>query len=164
MRILFIITCLANIAFAFGSLPWMPNPVANHFAADGTPNGFMPPIADAILMSTIVGFIAFVLLGISFLFQLNLPSYCFNMPNRDYWLNEENRPKTMRILSLSIERIGVVTMLWMLYTQWEIFRANQTIPPKLHSEALYGSTILFVIIIIFEVVRLFLAFQMPKVP
>jgi len=66
MRILFIITCLANIALAFGSLLWMPDQIAVHFTLDGRANRFEPPIANAVMMSVLIGIMGAVVLGVSF--------------------------------------------------------------------------------------------------
>jgi len=159
MRILFIIICLANIAFAFGSLPWMPNSMAVHFAADGVPDGWGLPLVNALLMSLVVGIMAVSILGTSWLITI-APSYSFNMPNRDYWMSEERRPETIRRIRSFCEWLGVWTMLFFLLIQWQIFQANQTVPPKPISIGLYVGILLFVII--FETVRSFLSFRLPK--
>jgi uncharacterized membrane protein len=67
MRILLITTCLANIAFAFGTLPWMPERVAHHFGLDGVPNGFMSPLTYALVMSIGNIFMGAIILGSSWL-------------------------------------------------------------------------------------------------
>ena len=159
MRILFITICLANIAFAFGIIPWMPNPMAVHFAADGTPDGFASPMDNAASMCTLAGFMAAIILGTSWLMTV-FPSSCFSMPNRDYWMSEERRPETIRRIRSFCELLGVWMMLFFLIVQWQIFQANQTVPPKPINIGLYGGILLFVII--FETVRSFLSFRLPK--
>jgi len=159
MRILFITICLANIVFAFGSLPWMPNPMGVHFALDGTPDGWGPPLVNALLMSLVVGIMAASILGSSWLITI-APSYSFNMPNRDYWMSEERRPETIRRICSFCELIGVWTMLFFLIVQWQIFQANQTVPPKPISIEPYVGILLFVMI--FETVRSLLSFRLPK--
>ena len=164
MRILLIITCLANIAFALGSLSWLPNPMAVHFSHDGTPDGFASPLGNAVLMSLLVGGMGIVFFGLSWFMPI-LPNSCFNLPNRDYWFNEENRPKTIRRFSAFLESIGAATMFFFLVLQWEVFQANQTVPPKrLNLDMMFGGSIVLIAFILFESVRLYLAFRLAKRP
>ena len=162
MRTLLIITFLANIAFAFGSLPWQPNPVAVHFSFDGTANRFESPIVSAISMSIFVGIIAAVFIGASALvpmYATRMPERV-NIPNRYYWLNEENRPQTIRRFCFSVERIGIGMMLFILFLQWEIFQANRTVSPLIFRDYLLY---LFVAYIIFDQVRLYRSFcRLPE--
>ena len=163
MRILFIITCLANIAFAFGTLPWMPEKVAIHFDANGMPNGWASPIANAILMSLITVIVGATVLGCSFLTAFcaeHMPEH-FNIPNRDYWLNEENRPQTIRRVCSYTELVGIGSMFFMLFIQWDIFRANQVDPVILSDNVWIACGVLFILLTI-ETVRLYLAFRLQK--
>jgi uncharacterized membrane protein len=163
MRILLIATCLANIAFAFGSLPWMPNPMASHFDLRGTPDGFASPMANAILMSTTLVVMGTIIFSVSWLMTITPPKY-FNIPNREYWLNEENRPQTIRRICSCTELMGVWTMLFFLLMQWELFQANQTVPPKLLGNNVYIGCGVLLLLITVDTVRLFLAFRLPKEP
>jgi uncharacterized membrane protein len=162
MRILFIATCLANIAFAFGSLPWMPNPMASHFDLDGTPNGAASPMVLAIIISTATVFSGTIFLSTSWLMTI-LPSDYFSIPNGDYWLNEENRPQTIRRICSFTELMGVWMMLFILLIQWEIFQANQTVPTKLGNNVHIASGV-FLLTLTVATVRLLLAFRLPKEP
>ena len=163
MRIFLFLTCLANIAFAFGSLPWMPERVANHFDLNGVPNGFMSPIVNALLMSVTTGFMGAIFLGASYLMVFlakHMPEFV-NIPNRDYWLNEENRPKTVQRLCANVELMGVATMIFMLFLQWEIFRANQMVPPKLEGNSTWIGTGILLVVIAIDIWML-LSFRLPK--
>ena len=160
MRILLIITCLANIAFAFGSLPWMPNPAAVHFGLGGIPDGFMVPITFARSVSYSVGMSTGVFICISLL-MARTPSSLIYIPNRGYWLNKENRPKTLRRLCSFIELCGIVMMLFFLFMQWEIVQANQRVPPKLNG-CIYLVFCTLPVFIAIAFVRLYLSFRLPK--
>ena len=164
MRILLIITCLANIACAFGSLPWMPERIANHFDLNGVPNQFISPIVNAMLLSVTTGFMGAIILGVSYLmaFSTKHMPELVNIPNRDYWMNEENRPKTVRRLCVNVEFIGVASMLFVLLFQWELFRANQMVPPKLEGNSLWVGTGVLLVVITIDIVRMLLSFRLPK--
>jgi len=100
-------------------------------------------------------------LGTSWLLSI-LPSSSFNIPNRDYWLNEENRPKTIQRVSGFLVSMGFYTMLFFLAVQWKVFRANQVVPPKSDLTLLLYGGIILVAIITVETVHLCLAFRLPK--
>jgi uncharacterized membrane protein len=156
---------LANIAFAFGSLPWMPERMAVHFATDGSVNRFDSSIVYAVIMSVVACFVAAIMFGVSFFTSFastHMPE-SVNIPNRDYWMNEENRPKTIRRLSYPGELIGVGTLLLILLIQWELVRVNLTVPPGQPSiSVLMCSTGVLLAVIVFENVRVFLSFRLPK--
>ena len=164
MRILLIVTCLANIAFAFGSIPWMPERMAIRFAFDGTPSGFMSPVVSGVMMSVTVCFVAVIILGVSFFASFvatHMPEFV-NVPNRDYWMSEENRQKTVRRICSHAELIGVSTMLFILLVQWELFNANQMVPPKLEGSNVHIAVGVLLAVIAIDTVRMLLSFRLPK--
>jgi len=150
-----------NIAFAFGSLPWLPDQMAPHFGSDGTPTRLEPPAFTAVIMSVIAVFIGTTFLGVSWLMTV-APSDSFNLPNRDYWLNKENRPKTIRRICSVVEFMGTAAMLFMLFVQWELFRANQTVPPKLEGVYVLFGICVFLIFVTIGTTRLYLSFRNTK--
>jgi len=77
-------------------------------------------------------------------------------------MNEENRPKTVRRLCADVEFIGVATMLFILLFQWELFRANQMVPPKLEGNSLWIGTGVLLVVITIDIVRMLLSFRLPK--
>ena len=166
MRILFIITCLANIAFAFGSLPWMPNPDINHKGIPTRSTGF-EHIVGAVLMSGIVG-IVFAFMGgyvRENIVKMSNSSEPFRIPNSDYWLNEENRPKTIRRFRSFIESIGVGIMLLILLVQWTNFALAHGVWLKVDSVGMWLAEIVFYFFVAFCIIRFVhfrLSFRLPK--
>ena len=163
MRTLFIITCLANIAFAFGSLPWMPEKVATSMPCPRDQNGFASPIALSCAMSGAVVFMGLALIGMTYRSVPNTLSKYPHFPNSDYWLNEENRPKTIRRLRSCYYLIGIWVMLCLLSSQWDEFRANQMVSPEFENS---GMTI-FCVYAFFVPLGIYplwimLSFRLPK--
>ena len=156
MRTLFIITCLANIAFAFGTLPWMPDRVTYDFVA----NKSVSPIIYAVFASTLIGVLGTVFFGLSLI--PFTPATSYGTPNRDYWLKEENRPKANQHTRSYFESGGFGTMLLFLSWQWAIFQANQRVPAELNKIALGLGAGIFVVFIIVILIRFCLAFRLPK--
>ena len=86
----------------------------------------------------------------------------FNIPNRDYWLNDDNRPKTTRLLCSIIEIIGIATMLWILLIQWELFRVNQMVSPQGPHVYLYYATGIYLAVVLFACILPLWSFRLPK--
>jgi len=165
MRILLITTCLANIAFAFGSLPWMPERMAVHFATDGSVNRFDSPIVYAVIMSVVACFVTAIMFGVSFFTSFastHMPE-SVNIPNRDYWMNEENRTKTIRRLCYPGELIGIGTLLLILLIQWELVRGNLMVPPgQPNITVLMCGTGVLLAVIVFVSIHTYRSFCLPK--
>ena len=126
------------------------------------------PIEFAITMSISVGITAAVFIGISALMSMSVTRMpeSINIPNREYWLNDVNRLKTIRRLCSSCEMIGVGTMFFLLNIQWITFCANQTAPPNLDVLMLMcavGVFGIFVAYIVFDQVCLYRSFcRLPE--
>ena len=145
MRILLITTCLANIAFAFGTLPWLPESVGFMYAMKlsiYTVIMTVPPLCTRWIMA--------------------IPLFQFGTPNRNYWYNEANRSQTIRRTCFCCDSIGVWGLLSCLFVQWEFFLACQRIPKAMST--LNVSLIICVpsIFIIIQLVRFYLSFRLPK--
>ncbi len=161
LRLLFIITCMANIAFAFGSLPWVPNPMTVQYSSDGIPA--MPPFVLAGFMGVVTIMVAVITLGFSWLMTQDFPTESFCIPNRDYWTSEENRPETVRRLRALIEFLGTIAMLFALFIQWETFRVEAAIPPG--GDLSMGCCCALAVLIILTIgsfVHLLWIFRLPK--
>ena len=116
MRILFILTCLANIAFAFAMVPYKAGCgemccIANVFSKPAT-------------ICAIVVFIAMVIFICTSNWYLSKRVNWWGIPNRDYWLKEENRQDAFEHARFSAAIVGIITMLVVLLGQWIIRQNN----------------------------------------
>ena len=163
MRILLIITCLANIAFAFGTLPWMPERVAVRLASDGSPIAFVGcPIVSAMWSS-----IAVITMTVAFLVASKFSSTLFAdgapfMPNRNYWLSEENCPKMVLHIRSFCYSGGFATMLFFFVAQLVFFQANMGAPPMANLVVLFLGISAIPIFIVVAMIRLYISFRLPK--
>jgi hypothetical protein len=140
MRTFFIIACLANIAFAFGSVPWMP---------DSFDVAVFIGIAVCIVMIT--------LLAVSSKPFLSMPMTWWGTPNRNYWMSEENFSKAIQKSRFYIATIGIVGTLFIPLVQLAHF-FQLDIPP--HRHFIFS---IFIAIITFILIRCYLSFyRLPK--
>jgi hypothetical protein len=116
-----------------------------------------------VLISIIVAHLgAGVLIG-SMLTEMGLElSY---MPNRVYYLNEENRPQTIRRYRSFVESIGIGVMLFFLFIQWVTGQYFQADVPNLVETGVRNLMIgicTFFAFMVIECIRLHLSFRLPK--
>jgi len=103
--------------------PQLPDRVACHFAADGTPNGWQSK-QDFFLIPCIV--VAGCTL-VSFLLPLILallPPELINLPNKYYWLAPERRVETSRFMTAHMAWFGCGLLFVLLYAISQAINAN----------------------------------------
>ncbi len=98
MRTVFIIIFGLNLILTVVALILCPGHVAIHFGAGGDPNGWAPAYVNALIMSGVN-----LLIFVSFFFTPLLiritPSRWINLPNKEYWLRDENKTRMESMLT-----------------------------------------------------------------
>ena len=153
MRILvtlYILTYLANIAFVFGSLPWLP-----------CMPGCLHCIVKALAISNLIALLVMLTLLSSTKWYLSLPSSWWGVPNSVYWRREENFPEAMRRYRLYHARIGIAMMLFVLFVQWDAFQHHNH--EGLSDGSFYYAIGIFVAVVAIDTVHLTWGFsRVPK--
>jgi len=161
MRTLFLLLCLANIAVAVGMNWWMPDPMGTHFGAGNQADGFMSPAGFAVFISGFVALFATGVLIVPWLVRV-LPASGWRMPNREFWMSEENRPRTARRFRSFFESVGIALMLLFLLIQWLTFHANRTAPPQINMPIFWCGFVGFLAVFAMLMVRFYVSFRLPK--
>ena len=116
MLILFILACLANIAFAFGLSPCKP--------------GCEICVAEAVMLSFFVSIVLVLFLAVTSKWVLSKRSGWWGTPNRDYWTSEQNLPESIRRVRFTMYMVGATVMLCILFNQWDTFRMSRVFAPE----------------------------------
>ena len=179
MRILLIIACLANVAFAFGSLPWMPNPMVILFD-NKVPVEFGSPIGWAIQRSIeaiVIGTVGLCNRWFATWFVWTLPfmPMTYFLPNSTYWVdykwgcftwncvNEKNRPQAIRCFAVWTELSCVAILLCHLFLQWSHFQAHQMVPPQYTTFNEVVTVVSILVTATFQYfIAFYLSFRLPK--
>jgi len=111
---------------SFYFYPQMPDVMASHFDGAGNPNGWM---TKEIFVLFYLGMIT--LLIVIFLLIPKFPKQMRNLPNRDYWLSEERKTETVNYINASALRMGIATLVLLLYVMQFAFEANIAKEPRL---------------------------------
>lgn len=132
--------------FLFGSAA-LPERIAVHFAADGSPNGFETREGYRhFLLMFGLGLPLAAALFVAVLPNL-LPASLINLPNKDYWLAPERRAQSMLYLSAHGFWLGCLLLLLMCGVHALVVSANAAAASGQH---LAGSTFLWVLGLFFS--------------
>lgn len=150
--------CILLLAYIWSAASQLPESVATHFDASGTPNGWMTKRQHLIFTSAFgIGLPLFMVAAFSLIHVL--PARLVNIPNRDYWLAPERKAET----SAWIQRQGIwlasVMVCWIAALNFMLVRANEQQPPHLPATPMLWLTGTLLVYIIIFIVRMFSRFR-----
>jgi len=161
MRKLLIIIFLANIILIIVSLIILPSEVAIHFGRGGIPNSWASKEFNALVLFAIE-LPLFVLFFFAPYLTLKIPSKLISLPNKNYWLREENRPKAGEKLSSLISEFGFALFAFMFCIALLTIEANLANPVRLNESIFFPIFIAFMIYTVYWCVKIILSFKAPK--
>lgn len=148
---------LAGIQAAY-FYPQLPEQVAHHFGVSGHPDAWGSKSLLAVLNIGIVVLLGGVFWGIDALLP-RLPDSMVNIPNREYWLAPERRTEAQQKLRGMMLWIGVLTLAFLQWIFYKVYRVNLAEPPVLSS--IWTELIIYFIALGIVVWRFYRAFRLP---
>jgi uncharacterized membrane protein len=139
----------------FGSLhyyPFLPERMASHFSAHGTPNGWQPKEGFFLIMglvtglTAIIGFLAPALIA-------RLPASQINLPNKAYWLRPEHRAATMEFVAGQFAWFACALLFVILFGGYQAIQANLPDVAKFDSQAMRIVIVGFLVYVLVWVLR-----------
>jgi hypothetical protein len=126
----FLLMLVAAAAFIGWTSTTLPPMVASHFAADGSPNGFMPraDYAAVMLSTTLLVPLGIALTGVLF---KRVPPQFINLPHRAYWLDPQRRAATVAWLTKASLRFAAALAMFLCLVHGLVWRANLLPVPRL---------------------------------
>jgi uncharacterized membrane protein len=155
------IVFLIVIVFNLASWIFLPDNVATHFGRGGQPDGWMSKGTHVIIFTGLM-----ILIYLSFVFSPKIldvvPARYISMPNREYWLTDENRPEAVRRMAVLMFGFGTVTGILMLAVSILTVAANLSETVRLNEGISYLLFLLYLGYTVWWVVRLLIAFRVPE--
>ncbi len=160
MRNVFVVCFAANLGLALVSLFLSPATVAIHFGPGGEPDGWAPAYVSALIMA---GANALLFLSLIFVPRLlqKTPARWINLPNKEYWLREENRDRMVFLLSGMMYRFGTLTFVFLFMVGLLSLQANLSNPVRLRMSFFWWPLGLYLAYTVFWVVKLVRIFRIP---
>jgi uncharacterized membrane protein len=160
MRTAFILSFVANLILTVAGLLVSPATVATHFGSGGAPDGWAPAYVNALIMSG-VNTLLFVSLFYSAYLTRKLPARWLNIPNKDYWLREENLSRMEALLSGQLLLFGTVTFAFLFILGVLSLEANLADPVRFREELFWWPFGLFMAYMVYWTIKATLAFRIP---
>jgi uncharacterized membrane protein len=127
MRKLLILLFAANVILWAVSLAVLPARVAIHFGEGGVPDSWASKQSNALLflaLETSLFALFFFAPGLT----LRLPEKYLSLPNKKYWLREENRPLFRKMITSKLAEFGAVFFVFLFGVGLLTIRANLADP------------------------------------
>lgn len=139
----------------------LPDRVAVHFGNGGEPNGWAGKDSNFFITQGLYVFMFLMFYGSPFLIS-KIPSRWVNIPNRDYWLNPENRNITQTKMTTFMSEMGIYILLFFIYIGQLTVQANLNPSVRLDESEFCIALWIFCILIIYWMVKFLLAFRKPS--
>ena len=161
MRTAFILTFIMNLILLGVSIGISPARVAIHFGSGGVPDNWASSQINALTMAGV-----HLLLFVSLLFSAKLlsilPRKYISIPNKSYWIQDENWVEAKTILAKEIYLFGTVIFIFMFIAGLLSLQANLSTPVQFREDLFWWPFGLFIIFNIYWIIRLIIRFKIPE--
>ncbi len=132
-----------------------------HFSAGGEPDSFGSKYFYAIMLC-LIEFVTFSTFFFVPYITLKIPPRLTNLPNKEYWLSEENRPALKSKISSSFYEFGTAFFVFMFAVNFLAIKANLSEPVRLDNRLFNSILIALLLYTAYWFVKFMLAFRIPK--
>ena len=157
MNAVFLLVVLLNLFSYF----ILPDNAAIHFAWGGGPDNWASKGMHILLFTLLMG-VVYACFALSPRLLDGVPAKYISLPNRDFWLLEQNKPEAVRRLRALLYTFGTATGLLMLGTLILLVVANRSDPVRLNEDIFLIMFISYIVYTVWWTVRVFTAFRIPK--
>ena len=161
MRNAFILFYIANVILTLISLEGLPSHVAVHFGPGGEPNGWGSKYTGALFLLAIQTGLFFMMYYSSRTIFAFHPRW-INLPHKDYWLRDENKPRAAKIISELMWQLGTALFLFFFIVNLLTIQANLSSPVRFDERMFLTTLAAFFSFIVYWLVRFAKSFRMPK--
>ena len=157
---LFVMIFIGNILLAVLSLIVLPERVAIHFGGGGLPDSWSSKYFHTIffMLTDIVLFFLMYYLPQLVLF---FPARYISLPNRDYWLQEQNRNELKTKLGGLTWEYGTFLFAFLFVIGFLAVMANLSHPVRLNEPLFLVVFIIFMIYTVYWIIKLTRSFKIP---
>jgi len=160
MRTLFFVVFAANVLLMLVSLVILPDQVAIHFGRGGCPDGWASKEMNAIVF-LVLETPMFLLLWFGPSLPLGVTKRFVSLPNKGYWLREENLPAFKGKLKHLMAQFGAAFFLFFFFTGLLTVQANLSEPVRLNEKAFVPIVFMFLGYTVVWTIGLFRSFRVP---
>lgn len=156
-----VILSIGFLVYVQYSTSQLPERVATHFGADGTPNGWMSRDKHLLFMGIFGVGIPLFIVGLVLISKF-IPISFVNLPNRDYWLAPERKQESYLYISRYMIWMGCIMFVFFAGIQYSIVKANQSSPVKMPNELFWPLLIGFLVVMALWTIAFYLRFSKKR--
>jgi uncharacterized membrane protein len=131
-KLIFLLLLFISFIIPVFLYPQLPYKMAAHFNIKSSADNWMNKNYYLIVHYIILFFFSSVFWVMALLMP-RLPRSLFNLPNKDYWLHETRKEKTVQVLQAMLYWLGCFTLLLFDFVFYQVFKANVDGTNKLSS-------------------------------
>ena len=154
---IFILTILFNIL----SYIMLPDEVAIHFGREGRGDSRAAKDVNCLLFLGI-DILLFLLFWYSPALMMKTPAKWVNLPNKSYWLAEENKPLTRQKMESLMSEFGIAFFIFFFFISILTLDANLSDPVKLNESLFFTGLIIFIVYILYLSIKIYRSFRVPN--
>lgn len=139
----------------------LPDRIAMHFVKGGYADSWGKKEISLLILTGIESILFLVFLYSPMLIKTT-PAKWLNLPNKDFWLKEENKPIAINKMENLMYEFGTVFLLFFLLIDILSLDANLSTPVRLKEELFLPFLVIFMVYVAYWCIKLFLAFRIPK--
>ena len=156
-----IVVFVANLILMAVSLAVLPDQVAIHFGGGGLPDSWASKEFNAAIFLVLeVPF--FLLFYFASSMTMGVSKKFLNVPNKDYWLEEENKARFQKIFGRYMAEFGVAIFLFFFCINLLALQANLADPVKLDERIFLVVFVVYMLYTLWWLVRLVQGLRVPE--
>lgn len=160
-RALFWVILVAAIAQAIYAFPQMPERMASHFAASGTPNGWMTK--GHFFLTYAITFLPALFVEFWVGRKISKTSEArINLPNKEHWLAPERRAETFAYFQAFFAWYGCALLFLLVFVFGLAMQANLSPAPRLPTAPTLTALAAFVLFNVAAIVAMLRRFSSAK--
>lgn len=161
MKTAFILTFIANLLLLAVSYAISPERVAIHFGSGGSPDNWAPSHVNALILAG-VHTLVFASLFFSTKLMRIFPRKYINIPNKTYWIRDENWSKAESILTKAMYSFGTAIFVFMFILGLLALQANLSTPVMFREDLFWWPFGIFMVFTVCWTIRLMTRFKVPE--
>ena len=161
MRKLMITAFIANIVLMLMSLFLLPERVVIHFSSGGVPDAWASKWVN-VLIFLVIEIPLFALFITATRFTLSVPEKWLSLPNKDYWLKQENRAELETRFGSLMHEFGFALFAFLFIVGLLTMDANLSDPVRLNETVFLAFFLVFMLYVPYWLFKVFRRLRVPR--
>jgi uncharacterized membrane protein len=161
MKKTFLTVFILAILFNILSYVILPDRVAIHFSLGGRADGWASKEINLLFFLGLY-LLMFLLFWYSPSLLMNTPKKWINLPNKSFWLAEENKPAAIQKIESLMWKLGSAFFIFFFIISALTLDANLSNPVKFNESLFFIFLAIFLIYTVYWCIKLFQSFRLPQ--